>query len=82
MAEVGCARCGRQAQALEAPPMGGHYGRLVWEHVCAECWQEWREMSMRLIAHYGLNMGNPLHRQQLRQVMCDFLHLPLAPGED
>jgi Fe-S cluster biosynthesis and repair protein YggX len=38
-------------------------------------------MSMRLIAHYGLNMGNPLHRQQLRQVMCDFLDLPSAPEE-
>jgi len=81
MEEVQCVRCGRRGPALEGPPTGGPLGRLIQGQVCRGCWEEWREMSMRVIAHYGLNMGNPLHRQQLRQVMCEFLHLPQGAGE-
>jgi Fe-S cluster biosynthesis and repair protein YggX len=75
-----CVRCGRSAHPLSEPPTGGPLGRQIQESVCADCWNEWREVSGRVIAHYGLNMGNPDHRRQLRELMKDFLNLPSQEG--
>ena len=50
-------------------------GQRILEGVCAECWAEWREASPRVINHYGLVMGNPEHRAQLRVAMLEFLGL-------
>ncbi len=82
MGEVHCTRCGVKGGALEAPPTGGPLGQLILNNICRDCWHEWQEMSARIIAHYGLNMGNPLHRQQLREVMADFLQLPQGRKSD
>jgi Fe-S cluster biosynthesis and repair protein YggX len=55
--------------------MGGEVGRRVLENVCVDCWAEWRETSARIINHYGLVLGNPDHRAQLRVAMLQFLAL-------
>ena len=72
---VVCARCEQEREGLEQPPMGGAHGQEILESVCRDCWQEWRETSALLINHYGLVLGNPAHRQQLRQAMREFLNL-------
>ena len=73
--KVVCARCEQEQQALERPPIGGATGQRIQENVCRDCWQEWRERSAQLINHYGLVLGNPAHRQQLRIAMWEFLNL-------
>nr|WBU15383.1 Fe(2+)-trafficking protein [uncultured bacterium] len=78
MAKVACVRCGGSKEALQGPPVGGRLGLEIQASVCAECWTEWQEMSRRIIAHYGLNLGYPGHRQQLRELMKEFLNLPSA----
>jgi Fe-S cluster biosynthesis and repair protein YggX len=78
MSSIVCVRCGRTAEPMSEPPTGGPLGRQVQASVCPDCWAEWREVSGRVIAHYGLNMGNPDHRHQLRELMKEFLNL--APG--
>ncbi len=70
-----CARCEHEREGLEQPPMGGPIGHKVQENVCRDCWQEWRDTSGQLINHYGLVLGNPAHRQQLRIAMREFLKL-------
>jgi len=45
------------------------------QRICSDCWQEWTETSARIINHYGLNLGHPGHRQQLREAMIEFLDL-------
>jgi Fe-S cluster biosynthesis and repair protein YggX len=70
-----CSRCEEEKPALDAAPMGGEMGRRVLEEVCAACWAEWRENSARIINHYGLVLGNPEHRAQLRVAMREFLGL-------
>ena len=72
---VVCSRCGEEKPALDTAPMGGAMGARVREGVCAECWAEWRQASPRVINHYGLVMGNPEHRAQLRVAMLEFLGL-------
>jgi Fe-S cluster biosynthesis and repair protein YggX len=75
MSSIVCVRCGRTAEPMSEPPTGGPLGRQVQASVCPDCWAEWREVSGRVIAHYGLNMGNPDHRHQLRELMKEFLNL-------
>ena len=70
-----CSRCEQEKPALDAAPMGGAMGQRLREGVCAECWVEWREASARVINHYGLVLGNPDHRAQLRVAMREFLAL-------
>ena len=72
---VVCARCGEEREGLQSAPMGGAMGQRVLQNVCRECWGEWRETSARVINHYGLVLGNPSHREQLRQAMREFLGL-------
>ena len=73
--KVVCARCEQEREGLDQSPMGGAGGQQVLESVWAACWQEWRETSAQLINHYGLVLGNPAHRQQLRLAMREFLNL-------
>ena len=72
---ITCTRCSQDKDALEEPPVGGELGKTILERICSDCWEEWRETSARLINHYGLNLGLPDHRQELRKAMKEFLGL-------
>lgn len=75
MATIVCSRCQATKEPLPWPPAGGKLGEAILTSTCPDCWQEWQETSQRLINHYGLNLGNPSHRQQLRELMKEFLNL-------
>jgi len=70
-----CSRCEQEKPAQPSAPMGGEVGQRVLKNVCVDCWAEWRETSARIINHYGLVLGNPEHRAQLRVAMLEFLGL-------
>jgi len=78
MATIVCARCGQSKPSLEEAPVGGELGQSIHERICVDCWEEWRTTSAQLINHYGLNLGMPEHRQQLRKAMKEFLGLEQA----
>ena len=75
MATITCIRCKQSKDQLDAPPVGVELGRSIQSTVCVDCWSEWRETSARLINHYGLNLGLPEHRTELRRAMKEFLSL-------
>ena len=80
MTSITCIRCKQSKDQLGEPPVGGALGQSIQSSVCADCWNEWRETSARLINHYGLNLGLPDHRQELRRVMKEFLGLEQTPA--
>lgn len=75
-ATITCSRCEQSKDQLDEAPVGGVLGEAILERICTDCWGEWREMSARLINHYGLNLGMPDHRKELRRAMKEFLGLP------
>lgn len=75
MSTVLCSRCEEEKAGLEEAPMPGASGQLVLENVCGDCWADWRTASGQIINHYGLVLGNPEHRAQLRVAMKEFLGL-------
>jgi Fe-S cluster biosynthesis and repair protein YggX len=78
MAIITCTRCMQTTEALPEPPVGGDLGVTIHSRICPDCWEEWRTASGQMINHYGLNLGLPEHRQQLRKVMKEFLSLEPA----
>ena len=78
MAMITCVRCGKQAEALPAPPMGGKLGERVKEQVCPACWDEWVNQQVLFLNHYGLQMSDPDDRKKLTQAMKEFLGLEAA----
>ena len=70
-----CSRCEEEKEGLDGAPMGGATGLLVLENVCRDCWAAWRETSAQIINHYGLVLGDPRTRAQLRETMREFLGL-------
>lgn len=76
---VTCRRCGREAPGLPRPPLAGDVGRLVFDHVCQDCWNDWFEQSVLVINHYGLNPAIREQRQQLYDVMKEYLGLTGGP---
>jgi Fe-S cluster biosynthesis and repair protein YggX len=77
---VTCRRCAEDAVGLPRPPLAGDIGQLVFENVCQGCWNEWFEQSVLVINHYGLNPAIREERQQLYEVMKEFLGLTEGPA--
>ncbi len=72
---VTCSRCGLHKPGLAQPPLAGDVGQQVFANVCQECWNLWFEQSVLVINHYGLNPAIREQRQQLYDVMKEFLGL-------
>jgi Fe-S cluster biosynthesis and repair protein YggX len=68
MADLHCARCGREAQALDQPPpLPQKLADEVFARVCSACWDEWEKMEVMVINELRLNFMDPqaipiLHR--------------------
>ncbi|HLJ53449.1 MAG TPA: Fe(2+)-trafficking protein [Chthonomonadaceae bacterium] len=78
VATITCVRCGKSAEAMPEPPMGGQLGATVQEKVCPSCYADWIDQQVLLINHYGLQMADPDDRKKLIQAMKDFLGLAPA----
>lgn len=53
---VHCAKLGREAEALDRPPLKGEIGQRIFDHVSKEGWKLWLEHSKMLINEYRLDL--------------------------
>lgn len=53
---VNCVKLGREAEALEKPPIKGELGKRVFENVSKDAWRMWLEHSKMLINEYRLDL--------------------------
>lgn len=53
---VQCVKLGREAEALDKPPIKGPLGQKVFESVSKEAWKSWLEHSKMLINEYRLDL--------------------------
>lgn len=79
---IECSRCGRSKPPMERPPYPGPMGERVLAQVCSECWNEWREMEVRVINELRLNFLEPEAQETLAKQQCEFLGLPMASEPD
>jgi Fe-S cluster biosynthesis and repair protein YggX len=53
---VHCVKLGREAEALEKPPIKGELGKRIFENVSKEAWKMWLEHSKMLINEFRLDL--------------------------
>jgi len=77
-----CNRCGGASCAdgaacvqMSNPPVANKYWNKVMAVTCQRCWAEWKDMEVKIINEYRLNMLEREHRQMLKKFMHDFLDL-------
>ena len=74
-----CARCARAEPRLQRSPLPGEAGEELLARICANCWNEWREMEVRVINELRLNFMDPEAQTKLDRQMRAFLFPGDAP---
>jgi Fe-S cluster biosynthesis and repair protein YggX len=72
LAELTCSRCGNEGEQLPKAPISGELGQRVFDNICQNCWAEWKEMSMRIVNHYGLQPVDPDDRKKIYVFLREF----------
>ena len=69
-----CKRSNEPMVTMEAPHSNAYWTQ-VQSKVCAPRWVEWKEMEIKILNEYRLNLLEREHRKLLKKYMTDFLDL-------
>ena len=71
-----CSKFKRELPGLEKPPFGGQIGNTIFERVSQEAWDQWsKDVQIKVLNEYRLNMGDPRDYKVLVDQMLRFLGL-------
>ena len=62
---IHCVKLGREAEALDFPPLPGALGKCIAEQVSKEAWQGWIKFQTMLINENRLSLADPRARKYL-----------------
>jgi len=62
---VKCIKLGREAEALDFPPLPGELGKRLYENVSKESWKQWLEQQKMLVNENQLNLSDKKARDYL-----------------
>ncbi len=62
---IHCVKLGREAEALDFPPLPGALGKRIAEQVSKEAWQGWIKFQTMLINENRLSLADPRARKYL-----------------
>jgi Fe-S cluster biosynthesis and repair protein YggX len=66
---------GPRATQLPQPPMNDEVGQQIYQTVCAECWQEWLGMGIKVINEMRLDLSDEHGQEAYDQYMKEYLGL-------
>ncbi len=70
---VQCAKLGREAEGLDAPPFPGEKGQEIYEKISKQAWQDWLNKQTILINEHRLASYDPKARAFLTEERQKFL---------
>lgn len=73
--QVACKRCGRVARKQARQPFSNDQGKLIYDNICADCWNEWIRMGTKVINELRLPLADPRAQKVFDQHMREFLNL-------
>ncbi len=74
--EIRCLRSGRIGAKMEFNPFGDEIGAFIEAQISKESWEEWMELSIKLINEFRLDLGDPQSQRVYDEHMREFLKLP------
>lgn len=73
---VHCVKLGKELPGLAKPPFPGQVGEMIYEKISQQAWDMWqKDMQIKVINEYRLNMGDKKDYEMLVQQMLAFLNL-------
>lgn len=73
---IKCIKLDMELPALEKAPFAGPIGQQIFEKVSQKAWDMWsKDMQIKVLNEYRLNMGDPKDYQVLVEQMLLFLNL-------
>lgn len=69
---VNCVKLGREAEALDFPPLPGELGKKIFDSVSKEAWQAWVKHQTMLINENRLNLADAKARAYLTQQLNNY----------
>ena len=66
---VNCAKLGKEAEGVPAPPYPGELGNKIYLEISNEAWQQWLRHQTMLINEYRLSAVDPRARKMLEEEM-------------
>ncbi|NMC62734.1 MAG: oxidative damage protection protein [SAR324 cluster bacterium] len=72
---VFCKKFEKELPGLEKAPFPGPIGQKIFDNVSQEAWDAWKEMQIRMINEYRLNLGDKKDYEMLIEQMLLFLNL-------
>jgi len=73
--QVQCRRCGQVKAKLPRPPLRGEFGQLVYQSICAKCWQDAIAVGTKVINELRLPLDDPQAGRIWDQHIREFLNL-------
>lgn len=64
---------GPRAVQLQRPPMSDELGQQIYATVCADCWQDWLGMGIKVINEMRLDLSDEKGQQVYDQYMKEYL---------
>ena len=73
---VKCLKLNKELPGLEKPPFAGPMGQKIYDNISKEAWDMWsKDMQIKVLNEYRLNMADPKDYQTLVDQMLRFLNL-------
>ncbi|MEN8261057.1 MAG: oxidative damage protection protein [Pseudomonadota bacterium] len=64
---VKCAKLGIEAEGLDAPPFPGEKGKMIFDNVSKQAWQQWLKLQTMLINEHRLTIFEPAAKKFLER---------------
>ena len=74
--EIRCHRTKRVGLKMSFNPFNNDVGAFIESNISKESWEEWMELSIKIINELRLDLGDPKGQQTYDEHMKDFLNLP------
>jgi Fe-S cluster biosynthesis and repair protein YggX len=76
---ITCKKLGKELKGLDKPPFPGPLGKRIFDEISEEAWAQWKDLQIKIINEYRLNLADKKDYDVLLNQMM--LFLGFAEGE-
>ncbi len=70
---ITCKKLGKDLKGLDKPPFPGPLGKRIYDEISEEAWVQWKELQIKIINEYRLNLADKKDYEVLLNQMLSFL---------